>query len=260
MPKAVMKRSPTCPFAKAGGFSLIELLVAVAVLALMTLMLGQLFSTVNTTWLGGQARVNNFSKSRVLLDLLSEDLRKGVYRSDLCSFPNSKIALYTQRAGFSKGATNLRDVSLVTYSLQPDTTLQRADYAVTFANNAGVTFGNTNSLPETANAVARDTVSGVLGFQVLFLGTNGSLTSTYNPANGLRGFAVGLAVVDQRTLDKLSSAQISALQTDFLNKVSGTNSIRADWQHYMDAQLPWDSYPRDLGSGLKIFERYVPLR
>ncbi len=255
-----MKRSPTCRSANSGGFSLIELLVAVAVLALMTLMLGQLFSTVNTTWLGGQARVDNFSKSRVLLDLLSEDLRKGVYRSDLCSFPNSQIALYTQRAGFSKGATNLRDVSLVAYSLQSDTTLQRADYAVTFANPSGVTFGNTNSLPETANAIARDTVSGVLGFQVLFLGTNGSLTSTYDAANGLRGFAVGLAVVDQRTLDKLSADQISKLQSDFRSQVSGTNSIRADWQHYLNSQVSWDNYPRDLASGLKIFERYVPLR
>ncbi|PTX94978.1 hypothetical protein DB345_11785 [Spartobacteria bacterium LR76] len=255
-----MKHSPTCRSAKPAGFSLIELLVAVAVLALMTLMLGQLFSTVNTTWLGGQSRVDNFSKSRVLLDLLSEDLRKGVYRSDLCSFPNSEIALYTQRAGFSKGATNLRDVSLVTYSLQPDTTLQRADYAVTFANTAGITFGNTNSLPETANAIGRDTVSGVLGFRVFFLGTNGSLTSAYAASNGLRGFAVGLAVVDQKTLEKLSSDQITTLQSNFFNKASGTNSIRADWQHYMDSQLPWDSYPRDLARGIKIFERYVPLR
>ncbi len=178
-------------------------------------MLGQLFSTVNSTWLGGQSRVDNFSKSRVLLDLLSEDLRKGIYRSDLCSFPNSDIALYTQRAGFSKGATNLRDVSLVTYSLQPDSTLQRADYAVTFANTSGVTFGNTNSLPETANAVARDTVSGVLGFRVLFLGTNGSLTSTYNATNGLRGFAVGLAVVDQRTLEKLNSTRSARCKATF---------------------------------------------
>ncbi len=255
-----MRRSPICRSANTPGFSLIELLVAVAVLALMTLMLGQLFSTVNTTWLGGQARVDNFSKSRVLLDLLSEDLRKGVYRSDLCSFPNSDIALYTQRAGFSKGATNLRDVSLVTYGLQPDSTLQRADYAVTFANTAGITFGNTNALPETANAVARDTVSGVLGFRVLFLGTNGSLTPTYNTTNGLRGFAVGLAVVDQKTLEKLTSTQITTLQNDFLNKASGTNSIRADWQRYLDSQIAWSSYPRDLARGIKIFERYVPLR
>lgn len=255
-----MKRSPICRFAKQRAFSLIELLVAVAVLALMTLMLGQLFSTVNTTWIGGQSRVDNFSKSRVLLDLLSEDLRKGVYRSDLCSFPNSDIALYTQRAGFAKGASDLRDVSLVTYNLQPDTTLQRADYALTYGNTAGITFGNTNSLPQKGNAVARDTVSGVVGFRVLFLGTNGALTPTYNSANGLRGFAVGLAVVDQRTLEKLTSSQVSQLQNNLNSTVSGTNSIRADWQHYLDTQIAWNDYPRDLPRGLKIFERYVPLR
>jgi len=242
------------------GFSLVEMLVAIAVLTLMTLLLAQMFSSVSRTWLGGQARVDNFSKARVLLDLACEDLRSGVFRPDLAAFPGTNLTFYTRRPGFQSGAGDLRDVSLVSYVTQPDGTLLRGDLAVAWTNNASsISFGNTNALPHASSVTARDMASGVLGFRVLFIGTNGGLTSTYAPANGLRGFSVGLAVVDGGTMKKLTSPQLDTLRAGLEGALSGTNSIRADWENHLQSGLNWQSYPKDLGSGLRIFERYVSL-
>lgn len=242
------------------GFSLVEMLVAVTVLALMTLLLSQMFSSVNQTWLGGQSRVDNFSKARVLLDLASEDLRAGVFRSDLAAFPGSNLTFYTRRPGFQSGAGLLRDVSLVSYGMQPDGTLQRGDFAVAWTNAASaISFGNTNSLPQAASMTQRDMASGVLAFRVLFLGTNGMLASSYVPTNGLRGFSIGLAVLDGRTLKKLSPAQFDTLRAGLQGAVSGTNGIRADWENHLRSGINWTAYPDNLATGLRIFERYVSL-
>jgi len=33
----------------------------------------------------------------------------------------------------------------------------------------------------------------------------------------------------------------------------------AAWETYLNQQLAWRDYPKNLADGLKIFERYVPL-
>lgn len=235
------------------------MLVAMAVLAMMTVLLLQMFSSVNQTWLGGQARVDNFSRARALLDLACEDLKHGVYRDDLAAFPGTNIAFYTLRPGFKTGAADIRDVSLVEYRLQSDGTLQRGDLAISWGDPASeISFGSTNDLPRSTQLTMRDISSGILAFEVLYLSTNGLLQKP--PQNSaLKGFSVGLAVVDGATMKKLSQAQIAALRAGLSSAASGTNGLRADWENYLATGLDWGAYPKGLASGLKLFERYVPI-
>jgi len=254
-----MKRSPTSPSPRR-AFTLIELLVAIAVLALMTIFLAQMLSSASQTWLLGKGRVDNFSKARALLDLLAGDLQSGIYRGDLSAFPSTNVAFYTRRAGFVGGANPVRDISLVQYTLWTNTVLQRADMGITWSDPAtSISFGNTNTLPNLVSVTGRDTSEGVVGFRILFLGTNGNLSSNYVRTNGLKGFAVGLAVVDGATLKKMSPTQIGDLQGALQGRVSGTNSIKADWDSYLNSGMNWGAYPKSLGGGFKVFERYVYL-
>ena len=242
------------------GFTLIELLVAIAVLALVSVILTQMLSATSQTWLTGQAKVNNFTKGRAMLDLLSRDLQSGVYRSDLPAFPGGAVAFYVERPGFSGSTNVLRNVSWVSYDLGAATnaTLQRADLAVEWNATNAVTFGSSNA---PAGSVARDTAPGVVGFKIQFLYGDGSLSTNYVAANRPKAVAVGLAVVDDKTLERMQAEplKIAALRNGFASRASGTNSVKADWEEYMRNDIIWDSYPKSLATGLKVFERYVAL-
>lgn len=264
-----MFRSPDAPEKKRAlpAFSLIELMVAVAVLSLMVVLLGQMIQSSSQGWLDGKARTSSFAKARSLLDLLHRDLQGGVFRGDLAGFAGTNagtfltnVAFYTRRSGVPvNGADPLRSVSLVQYTLHPSGMLRRGDVPVTWNDAAtAISFGRTNSLPQLAGITDRDTVPGVLGFRILFVQANGMLTDAYDPASRPKGASIGVALVDDNTVKKLTSAQVAELQTAFATRVSGTNSLKADWEEFLKSGgVAWSEYPRDLGRGLKIFERYV---
>ncbi|CAN5342531.1 hypothetical protein BH09VER1_BH09VER1_27630 [soil metagenome] len=231
------------------------------VLALMTILLAQMLGITSQTWLSGQSRVNNYTKARAILDLFARDIQGGVYRDDLAAFPGTNIAFYTQRAGLVSSTNKVRNISLVSYNMGPrasGTTLERADFGTTLNGSASdISFGLTN-LP-IAQAQPRDTASGVIAFKVLFAGTNGVFSTTYDPTNRPHAISVALATVDDATLKKLSASQIATLRAKLDSVVSGTNSVKGDWDTCLANGFDWNSYPRSLASGLKVFERYVYL-
>lgn len=250
------------------AFTLIELLVAMAVLALMTVLLAQMLQSTSQSWLGGQARVNNFTKARSMLDLMARDVQSGVFREDLGMFagvtagqPLTNMAFYTLRPGVPATAgAPIRNVSLVQYSMDSASVLQRGDRAIPWDTNAAsaITFGTTNALPELSSVVSRETVSGVVGFQILFMQRDGTLAKTYDPALSGKGLAIGMAVVDDNTLKRLQAAgKVDDLQAALAGILTGTNSVKAEWDTFLQSGLNWDNYPTDLARGLKIFERYV---
>lgn len=270
-----MKSSPMSPSldvtrrsrAVAPAFSLIELLVAVAVLSLMVVLLGQMIQSSSQGWLDGKARISSFMKARSMLDLLQRDLQGGVFRGDLAGFAEASsggsltnVAFYTRRSGVPVNAADkLRHVSLVQYTLRPSGMLSRGDVPVSWDGAAtAISFGVTNALPQLAGITDRDTVPGVVGFRILFVQTNGVLTNAYDPASRPKGAAIGLAFVDDNSVKKLTPDQLSELRETFDSHVSGTNSLKKEWEELLKSGgIAWANYPRDLGRGLKIFERYV---
>lgn len=269
---AVFLRPRTVPFSLSRprrgahpAFTLIELLVAMAVLMLMTVLLAQMFQTTSQSWLGGQARVNNFAKARSMMDLMARDVQAGVLRSDLGVFagsssntPLTNMAFYTMRPGVDSSAL-VRDVSLVRYTMDTNSVLQRGDLPIQWGGAAtDISFGTTNALPEVGRVTSRETVSGIVGFQILFMQKDGTLSRVYDPVLSGKGLAIGLAVVDDKTLDRLRDAgKLAALQTALAGSLSGTNSMKSDWNNYLQSGLNWKDYPSSLGRGLKVFERYV---
>lgn len=239
------------------AFTLVELLVAITVLALISVVLAQMLSATSQTWISGQARANNFTKGRAMMDLLTRDLQGGVYRSDLPAFPAGTVGFYTERPGYS-GASPTRNLSWVQYDLglSSNTVLQRADLAETWASTAPPAFGNTAA---PLGATPRDTAPGIVGFKVQFIYPDGSISTNYVATNRPKVAAVGLAVVDDKSLKLLKAEKIESLRNGFSNSATGTNSIKADWEQYLKNDLAWDAYPKSLSSGLKIFERYVSL-
>ena len=67
---------------------------------------------------------------------------------------------------------------------------------------------------------------------------------------------VGIAVIGKESLALLSTAQITTIQNAFANATI-SNGIKASWDQTVLTPAFYSSYPKDLGDGLKTFERWV---
>ncbi len=265
------------------AFTLVEVLVAIAVLSFLLLILARMMGMVSGAYRQGNNRIDNFTKSRAMLDLIAGDLQKGVYRPDLPAFGTgsqwvtnngissltntaSTNAFFTRRAGIG---SNVRDLSLVIYTLDISTNavLQRSDYAIPWAAPTSWT----NSIPFSTSmdalldkTTSRQVAEGVVAFGLAFQRQDGSLTnaySGYNATNPVVAIGIGLAVVDLQTEQSLGMANLakisSSLATIFSTSIINTNGIKAGWDKAMTNGFFAD-YPKALGGGLKTFERWVP--
>ena len=123
--------------ARRTSFTLVEVLVAVSVLSFILLILAQVTGMVNKASHDGIGRVDNFTKSRAMLDLIASDLEHAVIRPDLPIFQtggtmntNSATsssggfsggtytpAFYTSVSGISSSSTSVRNLSFVIYDI-----------------------------------------------------------------------------------------------------------------------------------------------
>lgn len=243
---------------------MIEMLCAVAVLAFLFTLMAQMLGTITRSCSEGQQRVNNLTKARSMLDMMARDIQSGLYRSDLSGTVSSSasviLSLYTQRPGI--GAGNLtRNVSLVRYAIDTSSgsTLQRWDYAVDWTpGNPAIPFSDPSyKLPQ---STPRDTAPGVLACGVQFIQGDGQIVTAYN--SSVRAVGITMAVVDDTTFVQLSNTgKLSKLIGLFPASPGGTErSLKSYWERQLESAHVWSGdYPQSLGTGLKIFERYVPI-
>jgi prepilin-type N-terminal cleavage/methylation domain-containing protein len=176
------------------GFTLVEMLVSVTILSFMLIMMAKITGLVEFTWHQAQNRIDNFTKARSMLDLVSSDLQRAVFRGDLPVFGTGgpaatpavtsgglyyftgtkfTTAFYTRLPGASTvsgSSVPVRDVSLVSYTLTTTTdedkiVLQRSDLAVPWTSGTYLSFqSDITPLLSNTNAVASEVAPGVVGF------------------------------------------------------------------------------------------------
>jgi hypothetical protein len=220
-----------------------------------------------------------------MLELLAQDIQAGVFRPDLAAFPVSGTTtqweFYTERQGVPPPGTSssdLRDISVVQYTFIGPTnpnggipnTLERADTPVLWTDQVtNPPFGNKTGFAGTPTP--RDTAPGVVAFDIVFIQADGTLSTSFTPistagvanANPTRGLSVSLAVVDDITLQKLSSSQLTNLNSLLTQAVVDSPpkfSIKLYWDSYLNGTaMNWSAFPAGTGAGLATFERYVTL-
>jgi hypothetical protein len=184
---------------------------------------------------------------------------------------------YTRLPGVpSSPSTSVRDVSLVSYALgatglgSDASVLQRSDLAVPWTTSQNLLFqGDVNAVLKNPSTppTAREVAPGVVGFRVAFRLADGTMVDQsqytgYNPANPTVAIDVGVAVVGKQSFAQLSPAQVTSLQNAFSSTLSFTtapitNGVKASWDQKVLTASFYSGYPKDLGSGLKTFERWV---
>ncbi|MBN8711999.1 MAG: hypothetical protein BGO12_06255 [Verrucomicrobia bacterium 61-8] len=251
------------------AFTLIELLLAFAVLSLLLILLAQAVGAVQQTWLSGVARIDNFSKARVILGMIDRDLQSAVLRPDLAAFldenGNPACAFYTQISGVNGN----RRLSLVRYSqtnFATNAVFRRADYGLDFSTNS-MTLATTNKLPDLAKAVEQEVAEGVLRFEWQFVAADGTFQPGYrfdytNPeaSSNTRSVIISLLALDDRAI-KIGSetGKLDAL----LQKFSGTPATGQTYASLWNAVIQNPSFsaglPAPLTGGVRVFERHYPL-
>ena len=265
---------------RAGGvaFTLVEVLVAIAVLSIMLLFLATFLTSVGVVSSVGQQNAENSSDARAILDLLSRELQAGVNRPDLTTWITwasspPTLTFYSRSTGSAiAGATtpgNYRGLSYVEYSLiQTSTTsfLERGDQAVLWTDTPSSSPPN-NSIPlgyaaPTAPAPAlSDVLDGVVAFQVTFLQQGRTYSSTYSSTTTIAA-GLSLALVDSKSFKTLvSTGKLSALSTALTSAASAASSStspKTAWESAV-ASGTLSGYPQQVKTGLLFFERFVDL-
>ena len=280
------------------GFTLVEIMVAMVVLALMMAGLASIIGFVSKTWLAGINIVDNFSKARVMLNLLDRDIQMMVFRRDVGAFVNASstpaCAFYTKVQG-NQGSTisDPRALSLVQYNLPAVTAtssvLQRIELGLFFSGGTmalSYPLPTSPTLPTSTFNLGSASLSsqteivgsGVIAFQYQFIdGTGNLITPTAstpfkydftNPtsAANYRAVVVSIAVMS-------NNAYNLAIDSGNLVKVAGYFSLTPPtgqtyaqvWNTFLAnpaaTQPAYLSLPAPLrGPGsILVFQRFIPL-
>ena len=96
-----------------GGFTLLELLAAMAILAVMVTMLFAAFSQASRAWLLAENRVETFTQARAALDLLSRELSQAITTSNISFLGSTTNVAFI--APISTTPSDLVDLEEVVY-------------------------------------------------------------------------------------------------------------------------------------------------
>jgi prepilin-type N-terminal cleavage/methylation domain-containing protein len=290
-PRPTARAIPSGKAVKPSAFTLVELLVAMAVLTILVFILAQMMSAASLSWSMGKQRIDNLTKARVFLDLVTRDMQDGIFRPDLAAFidqagavasaSSTSYAFYSKRMG--GGA---RSVTLLNYKVNQsaaDYSLMRGalpiNWTATPPSFAGLNAA-TIGLPELGTMTANDyseVAGGVVGFRIYFINSD---TTASPPVNAYSwnylpwsyaslgsqkmsiAACVTLAVVDDSTQTLLNTnGQMSKLAASLTSPGTLAGSLKDSWDAQINTPGFFQSFPEaQVRSGLKVFQRVIPLR
>lgn len=281
------------------GFTLIEILVATAVLIILVTMVASIVQSGNTVIASSRKHLSADSQAREVFGQFGMDLARMPRRADLdvlTSSSNNAIFFYSEAPGF-QSATDTRQynkLSLVGYRVNDKAQLERLGKGLNWENQPFLTYANqpvtTNSTPVAASTIAKawDSVvgtepaygngaddnyhllaDGVFRIFYCFQTTNGVYTKTptatalTGPLGDASALILTLAILDEdsRKLATDTSKLASALPEPDL---SGPNpKLPAEtWQSAIDnvSKFAQDAnIPVAAASRVRIYQRSFPL-
>ncbi len=254
---------------KTAGFTLVETLVTVAVLAIIALLLTRLAEGTRRVTSAAHQRLSADSAGRQVLDRIDADLRHAILRDDLPGMVeklagNDRLSFFTQVDGYFPDPdvpVEPRGLSRSTYEAPAQALVRIAqgmDWAGTVAKPV---FGGTNAasnLPALQEVVAPD----AFRLELAFLLNNGSRVAAKaemvpgREPTDVRAIIVSVATLDRGLYPVLASrgetvADVAALLVDAEDGVD----IVAPWRSAIDAA----DLPGTVRQGVQIYQRVLYL-
>lgn len=124
------------------AFTLVEILVAMAILSVLVLLLASLLGGVNRAWISGEQQVQTFQDGRAIIELISRELAQAAISPNLQMVQNAKLTGISQRANADNlfwqanlNSTAAGSLTEIGYFLDSDFRLMRFVVPPTDASN-----------------------------------------------------------------------------------------------------------------------------
>lgn len=270
------------------GFTLAEVLMAVAILAIVILTITSIFNSASSIASTDNKRFDADGHARALLDRMAIDFAKLLKRNDLDYFlkstavpqpGNDQMAFYCALPGYYPSTGAPSPFSIVAYRINGVHQLERMGKGLVWNGvstaNAPLVFlpvkiadiwvSATNADPDIDYEVAGRQA---FRFEYQYLLRSGTWESTpWDPAAGhtvvaglqdVSAIGVVIASIDPRSRALLSEDQVSSISATLSDFRDGQapGSLAAEWQTSLDGIT---DLPRAAVASVKIYQRFLPL-
>ena len=272
------------------GFTLIEMLVAIAVLTILIVIVSTLFTSASNVTSTGTKRMDIDSELRPVFNRIAVDLAKMVKRSDVAAHAktqgstqtgNDLIAFYSLVDGFFPTSNTAEkrqpQTTLVSYRINPSFRFERMAKGLAFAGqhpSPPLLFGTANTIAAnwstatSSNAPDADysvVAAGVFRFEYYYiLKSTGAASEAPWPAipqinvTDIGALAVNIAVIDPRSRALVTDSAIADLvgrMTDY-EQAMGTTGLIEAWQTTIDGTT---NIPRVALQNIRLYQRIFTL-
>jgi len=277
------------------GFTLVELLVSMVVLAVLVLFVSMIVNSAATITTLGNKHIDADSQARQLLDRMAVDFAQMVKRDDLDFFAkgtvapkslggamtvNDQIAFYSGVGGYypaTSTSSQHSPISLVAYRINSQNRLERmgkglvwngatTDTPIIFMplTIAATWAAATNA---TTDADYEEIGPHVFRFEYCYVLTGGTRSITPPVSvSGIAAIVVDIATTDPRSKALLDNSKQVAPPNDNITKLAGRlvdytsgtgpGQLLAQWQSVLDGTT---DMPRPAISGIRLYERHFYL-
>ena len=291
-----MKARADAGVAMPGAFTLTEMIISIAVLALIVLFTTRLFYSATTATTQGSKRIEADAETRPVLDRMQIDVASMLKRTDLDYYlkdaanpqtGNDQIAFFSQVPGYYPSTGSQSPISVVGYRINSvgssSTSNNRLERLAKGLVWNGVSASDTplvflpltiaGTWPTATNAAA-DPDYEVVGpqifrFEYYYQLVGGNLTTTpwtgaagHTAVNGLQdvvALEVAIALIDQKSRVLVSDAQLAAISAG-LGDFDASNMQRGDllaaWQATLNSTT---TIPRSAVSAIRLAHRTLPI-
>jgi prepilin-type N-terminal cleavage/methylation domain-containing protein len=268
------------------GFTLVEMLVSITVLALIVLLVSRLFNSASAVTASGNKRMDSDGQVRPLLDRIAIDFAQMVKRSDVDYYlksssnsqtGNDQIAFYGAVPGYNTATAS--PVSLVAYRINARNQAERMAKGLIWNGDSSpgipivflpLTIAATWTAA-TNNATDPDyelIAANVFRFEYYYVLKNGTASDTpwdssagHTAPNGMQdvnSISVAMAAIDPKSRVLLSDAQVITLiggMNDFASSMA-PGELASQWQTSLDDTT---NMPRPAIAGIRIYQRHFQL-
>jgi len=262
------------------AFTLVELLVALAVLSILVVVLAQVVSLTSQAIDINTRKLDAAGQARLFFDRLGADLAALPIRADLgVTFTknpgNDTLQFYTAANGYGATTPPVRQISYVSYSIGappapstgPNCLIREADgmdwTAIGSVSFLPVPYPGAASFPNTTSANCDVLANGIFRMEFCYLVNTGSRAGQFvnTPKSGeqFSAIVVAVAALDRKSLNILTNAQVTQLAGDFADAQDGSDPL-SDWTAAMAVNGFGAGIPRRVIQDIRLFERtfYVP--
>jgi prepilin-type N-terminal cleavage/methylation domain-containing protein len=277
------------------GFTLIEILVAIAVTSLLVVMAAQLTSSTTSTTTDSRKHLDADSQARLIFDRMEYDFSRMLKRDDVdCVFNiqpgNDSAYFYSEVPGYFSGTSNQSPISLVGYRIT-SLKLERLGKALTWdgqsigtstpgsvvflthSSGTAADFASTlkGGWPDTVKDDSSDADFHLISDEVYrlefaFLLKTGTLTTQFSKLSNVSAIVVSIAILDSTSQKMIPTSNnlVSALEDASDAKLTSsppktTVSVWHDAANSKDFAQKC-GIPAAAASQVRIYQRYFYLK